>query len=185
NAINRSLGQSVLEYNLLTERYDLKRPPLTANAKIATTLNRIRAALAERRTAPSALKILLVVDDMEARPETLSAVHLANALAQEHEVFLCNARPHRIDPGVVDRVDRRVNWLEGTLGPSPWSEGGDLASESGLLGSPRRVAILKELIRFHRIDVIHSRSTQADRLVLQINEELNVPWFAHLPGAQP
>jgi glycosyltransferase involved in cell wall biosynthesis len=185
NAIHRSLGQSVLEYNLLTERYDLKRPPLTANAKIVTTLNRIRAALTERRTAPSALKVLLVVDDLEARPGMLSAVHLANALAQEHEVFLCNARPHRIDPAVVDRVDRRVSWLEGTPGPSPWSEGGDLASESGHLVSPRRVAILKELIRFHRIDVIHSRSTQADRLLLEINEELNVPWFTHLPGGRP
>jgi glycosyltransferase involved in cell wall biosynthesis len=185
HAINRSLGQSVLEYNLLTEGYDLKRPPLTANAKITSTLNRIRAALTERRTAPCALKVLLLVDDMEARPGTLSAIHLANALANEHEVFLCNARPHRIDQGLVDRVDRRVNWLEGTLGPSPWSQGVDLASESGHLGSRRRVEILKELIRFHRIAMIHSRSTQADGLVLQINEELNVPWFTHLPGARP
>src|SRR5205814_534520 len=82
NASARSLGQTVLEYNRLTEQLDLKRPTLTRNSLVASPLNRIRATLQQRRATPSALKILMVVNDMEAWAGTLSAIHLANALAK-------------------------------------------------------------------------------------------------------
>jgi glycosyltransferase involved in cell wall biosynthesis len=180
NAINRSLGQTVREYNLLTERFNLERPTLTANPKVASSLNRIRAALVERRPPHSALKVLLVVNDLEAGPATLSAIHVANALAKEHEVFICNAQPWRSDPRMAERVDRTVMLLEGTLGQSPWSEGDHPAGDPGEHHDRRRVAVLKELIRFHRVDVIHSRSSTADRLVLDVNEELRLPWLAHV-----
>jgi glycosyltransferase involved in cell wall biosynthesis len=180
NAINRSLGQFVLQYNLLTEGYDLERPALTVNPKLTSSLNRIRATLSGRRAPQSGLRVLLVVNDMEQRAGTLSAIHLANALAKEHEVFLCNAQLRRSDPAMAARVDGNVLLLEGTLGPGPWSDGDDPAGDPGRLHDRRRVKALEELIRFHGIDVIHSRSSTADRLVLTVNEELKLPWFAHV-----
>ena len=109
-------------------------------------------------------------------------IHLANALAGEQDVFLFSARPQPIDLSLIGRVDERVNFLEGTLGPLPWPSSIETPSEPVAPDDPRRLAILEELIRFHRIDVIHSRSPSADRLVLQLNEELGLPWFVHAPG---
>ena len=47
-----------------------------------------------------------------------------------------------------------------------------------------RSGILGELIRLHRIDVIHSRGWWADRLVADVKPEPSIPWFIDLcyPG---
>ena len=131
NAIAGSLARSVLEYNELSERMNLKRPVLTANPQVGGPLSRIRSRLSQVRHAPSSLKILLVVNDMESTSDSLAAIDLAGALADEYTVFLCNAQPQNCDPTMVARVDNRVIFLEGTLGPSPWSA---MAEQSGSAG---------------------------------------------------
>jgi len=182
NAIAQSLGRSVLEYNQLSERSDLRRPTLTANPHLATVLSRIRSTLQKGRASDDALKILLVVRDMVPGAESLANIHLANALAREHLVFLCNAQPSKCHLNLVQQLEDRVILLEGTLGETAWSLDIDGLAEGGRAHSGRRGQILEELIRFHRIDVIHSRSWWADRLVLGLDRELKLPWLIHLDG---
>jgi len=182
NAIARSLARSVLEYDQLSERMNLKRPAFTANPSLSGPLNRIRANLDQRRPSSSSLKILLVVTDLEAHAESAAIIQLTGALAGEHTVFLCNARPQSCAENMVARIDERVIFLEGTLGASPWSSTPEQPDQTGSRQASRRSEILRELVRVHRIDVIHSHSWRADRLVLSIIEDLKIPWLFHLDG---
>jgi len=181
NAIAHSLGQTVLEYDWLTERFGLQRPALSANPRVVPLLERIREALRRRVGERCGLKILLVIDDMEPGKQCLATIDLANALASEHLVFLCNAQPFNCDSSMTARVNERVLLLEGSLGQTPWTSASD-SSSSEESRENRRVEILRELIRIHQIDVIHTRFREADRLVLRIKDELDIPWFRHFDG---
>jgi glycosyltransferase involved in cell wall biosynthesis len=181
NAIACSLARTVLEYNQLSERMDTKRPALTANPRLIVPLNRIRARLDRDRPARNLLNILLVAGELDAGAESHAVVQLANALAREHRVFLCNAQPSRCDLSIAAELDLTVILLEGTLGQTPWqAEEMPLDKRGPLAG--RRAQVLRELIRFHRIDVIHSVSWCADRVVLPIIVELKLSWLIHLKG---
>lgn len=173
DAIAFSLGRSVFEYNMLTERYALTRPTLTANERVAAPSARIRESLADRLGGPADLRILIVIDGAGARAEVAAMVRLANALARDHQVFLCTERPMENDE-LEDSISDRVVLLEGTLGPTPWSAADPLDRQ--------RMQVLRELIRFHRIEVVHSQCFSADRLVVELNSELNMPWFIHVDG---
>ncbi len=181
NAIARSLGRTVLEYDWLTERFGLQRPALSANPRVVPLLERIREALRGRIGERSGLKILLVVDDMEPGEQCLAAIDMANALASDHLVFLCNAQPSRCDDSMAARVSHRVVFLEGSLGQTPWTSASD-SSPNEVSLDDRRIQVLSELIRIHRIDVIHSCFSEPDRLVLRIKEQLDLPWFRHFHG---
>ena len=167
-AIAGSLARSVLEYEQLTERMNLERPALSANAHLAGTLGRIRAEFERRLIDPSAQRILVVLSDIEATAETLAGIELASALARENTVFVCNAQPHRFDLSLGSRLDPRLILLEGTLGPTPWSSEDDLGAVSGAGAPGRRALVLRELIRLLRIDVVHTHAFPADRLVLEL-----------------
>ena len=171
NAIARSVGRTLLEYTMLTDRFGLTRPSLTANPQASAPLKRIRDLLADRVGGAADLKVLLVIDGAEPRAAVTSMIHLAGALAREHQVFLCVAEPLEDHDDLEGRIDDRVVLLEGTLGEAPWSP----LDSSGR----QRIEILRELIRFHRIDVVHSRFPRANRLVGELNSELNMPWFLH------
>src|SRR5262249_28035829 len=112
-AIVRSLWQSVMEYNFLTDRLGLKRPAITAHPNRACPLRRIRAALESWLGAPAALRVLLVVDGLRGGLEGAFDLHLASALAREQDVFLVCARPQSSVPGPIGRLDERVILLEG------------------------------------------------------------------------
>lgn len=171
NAMARGMGQTLFEYDMLTERFGLKRPSLMNNVRAAGPLNRVRELMRRKHDAPGELRILLVLDSTEADLEAITTAHLANALAREHAVFVCHARPSREAEGLRSLFDDRVVLLEGTFDVTPWS-----ADPAGRV----RSTVLQEMIRFHEIDVIHSRGEAADRLVARINADLNVPWFVHI-----
>jgi hypothetical protein len=173
NAMAKSLGRTVLEYNQLNEQLGLNRPALTANPRLTPALNQIRTTWQGRCGSAHAMRILLVVPDMKPQTQTLANIHLANRLAEEHSVFLCNAHPGDCDPHMVEQLDDRVIRLEGTLARTPWftEDRADLA---------RRTRVLRELVQFHQIDLIHSRSPKADRLVHSLKDTLRVPWLIHL-----
>ena len=178
-AIVSSLARTVLEYNQLTERMNLKRPSLAANVHLGAVLCRIRKELAGRLNDSDALKVMLVLGDLKATAETFATIELANALAREHTVFVCNAQPLRFDEIVGSRLDRQVIPLEGTLGAAPWMAEDNLGGVAGSGVPRRRAVVLRELIRILRIDVVHSQSVPADRLMLEALAELNVPWLSH------
>ena len=180
SAIACSLARSVLEYNQLSERMDLKRPALTVNPQLTAPLNRIRACLQRRRPARNALNILLVAGELDAKEASLAVIGLANALARRHRVFFCNAQPSRCGAGIATEVDEAVILLEGTLGQTPWqAEDSQPQGENGAL--PRqRAQVLQELIRLHGVDVIHSFSWWADRALLPIVLELKLAWLIHV-----
>ena len=176
NVAARSIWQTVSEYNWLTAHFDLKRPNLTANPHVASSLDRVRAAMQARRETQVTLKILLIVNDMNSGTDVLSAIGLANALVEEHEVFLCIARPRTCDSDMLECIDSRITLMEGDPGQGPSWLDCDPLSEQGR----RRVEILRELIRFYDIDVMHSLSSDADLLAREINEDRDIPWFAHV-----
>jgi glycosyltransferase involved in cell wall biosynthesis len=179
SAIATSLARTALEYNELSERMNLKRPAVSANPHLTGPLDRIRASFDRSLHTPSALKILLVAGDLKASGESTAIISLASALAREYTVLLCNSRPEDTDSETVARLDDRVILLEGTLGAMPWSPSAGQSEQV----TGRRADIIKELIRLHHIDVIHSGSWLADRLVLSIIDDLDVPWVIHSSGA--
>jgi len=179
SAITGSLARSVFEYEQLTERFKLKRPPLTANVHLATALSRLRGEFERRLADSSALRILLVLGELSASTETLAMLDLATALVRDHTVFVCNAQPHVFEPSATSRLDFRVIPLEGMFGPAPWSAHGDDIGALGTRAKPRRATVLRELIRILRIDVVHSHSLPADRLMLEALEDRTLPWFIH------
>jgi len=181
-AIAASLARSVFEYVQLTERLRLNRPAFTTNPGVSGPLNRIRANLDRRLHASSALRILLVANNLDATDESAAMIGLAGALSGEYTVFLSSARPQDSDPDMVARLDKRVILLEGTPGPTPWSASDEQPNWAARRQSSYRSEILKELIRIHRIDVIHTSSCWADRLILPIIDLLEVPWLIQLSG---
>ncbi len=123
--------------------------------------------------------MLLVVSDLAAHDETERVIELANALVREHAVFLCNARPNLVDDATKHRLSPRLIFVEGTIGPNPWS----LADERIADEKPRRRArcatVLGELAHLLRIDVVHSHLAAADRLVLASRTEPLIPCVFH------
>jgi glycosyltransferase involved in cell wall biosynthesis len=169
-AIARCLAQSVYEYHWLAERFRLDRPPLSSNPKATHWLDRIGRILEERLAPGSSRRILLVLQDMTLEGATVSRVHLANAMALEQIVYLCNARPSRCHPRIVAMVDPRVIYLEGCPGPTAWSDERDHPGDGPDFAGERRVRIIKDLVRIHRIDVIQSCSPATDDLVVRIDD---------------
>lgn len=163
-AVRLGLAQTFWEHALLTRRFDLKRPPLTVNPRpaIAGPLDRLRAAFESRTEARGATRILFILGSAD----NLDSI---NALAREHWIFLCVASPTAESAALAAELDGRVTLIEGTLGLAPWSADG--------VGVELRVDVLKELVRFHKIDAIQSQSEEGDRLAVQINADLNLPRF--------
>ncbi|WP_165073527.1 glycosyltransferase [Paludisphaera rhizosphaerae] len=180
NAMTRSLGQTLFEYDFLTENFGLKRPPLSANVRAAGPLAKIVARMRGKLGSPEGQRVLLVADGRETGTAAATTADLANALAVDHQVFVCCAWPSPANAALASLLDDGVALLEGTLGVTPWSA----APEDPVASASRlRETILQELIRIHQIEVIHSRSDSADRLVAQVAAGLNVPWFVHMnPG---
>jgi hypothetical protein len=121
----------------------------------------------------------LILGDMKAKAQTHAAVELANALASEHTVFLCNAGPRLVDDDVRNRLSPRLILAEGTVGPTPWSLGDERISEERRIGQHRRARVLRELIRLLHVDLVHSLSPAADRLAHAIYSETPVAWVVH------
>ena len=178
-AVSGSLARSIFEYNDLSERLDLKRPALSENPFLEDPLARLRSVVDSRLDDPTALRVLLVLSDLAAHQETEWVIELANALVREHTVFLCNARPSLVDDAAKHRLSPRLIFVEGTIGPTPWS----LADERITNQKPRlrscRASVLGELLRLLRIDVVHSHLAAAGRLVLASRTEPLVPWVVH------
>jgi hypothetical protein len=184
-AISASLARSVFEYSQLTERMELNRPALTANPHLVAPLKRIQTTLEHRLNQPRALRVLLLLGDLKTTAETLAVIDLANALAREHVVFLCNAQPRLFDEALLERMDPRLILLEGTLGVSAWSLEAECAGGAGASHVNRRALVIKELLRLLRIDVVHSRSLPAHRLMLEVIGDVQVPWLIHAKGIIP
>lgn len=181
NAMARGLGQTLLEYDMLTERFALKRPPLSANLRAAGPLAKIRERMRFKLGAAGGQRLLLVIDGRETGVAAAVTADLANALAVDHQVFICCAWPSPANVAFTSLLDERVALLEGTLGLTPWSA----APESpGASATRLRETILRELIRIHEIGVIHSRCESADRLVAQVADRMNIPWFVHLEAGR-
>jgi len=171
NAMSRGLCQTFLEYLMIAELFELERTPLTMDERpgVVRLLDRARSALNRRIGVRDGVKVLFILDSARPGPDGVSSLHLINALARDHQVFLCLASPLAEGEALAAELDDRVVPIEGTLAATPWA-----ATDR------HRVEVLKEIIRFHQIDVIHSQFGGGDRLAAQINVELNLPWFIHM-----
>ena len=178
-AVSGSLARSIFEYNDLSERLDLKRPPLSENPLLEEPLARLRSVADSRLEDPTKIRVLLVVSDLAAHEETERVIELANALAREHTVFLCNARPNLVDEAARQRLSPRLIFVEGTIGPSPWSLADERMPDQKSPLRSRRATVLGELVRLLRIDVVHSYLAAADRLVLASRTEPLIPCVIH------
>jgi glycosyltransferase involved in cell wall biosynthesis len=164
-AIVSSLARSVLEYDLLTERMSLPRPAMSANARLGPVLERIRALLDNRLSNAAALRIVMILGDMQASVENSGLIELAKSLSCEHTVFICNSQLSSLDEELLGRMNQRLIPIEGTL--SQTSLNNDLAEWHRELA--RRSAAIRVLVRILRIDVLHSHSLPADRLMHEVS----------------
>jgi glycosyltransferase involved in cell wall biosynthesis len=142
-------------------------PAMTEHPRLTPHLDRLRAVFRERTAGRPEPRILFVVSGVTVEDEPLAAIQRANEQARRFPVFLCNALPGVLDPSVAATIDRRIILLEGTLGLRPWSADGDPHPDprASAAMSPRRGAIVRELIRFHQIGAIHSQGRWADWLL--------------------
>lgn len=174
NAMSRGLCQTFLDHAMIARRFHVDRPTLTKERRPAITglLDRARAALHRRLDDHEGLKTLFILEKAGDDADGLASLHLINALARDHRVYLCVATPSAEAEALAERLDDRVVLIEGTLGVTPWSS----MTPEGCL----RAEVLQELVRFHGVDVIHSQPGEADRLAAQINADLKLPWLIHL-----
>jgi glycosyltransferase involved in cell wall biosynthesis len=179
NAMAASLARTVLEYQQLSERLNLQRPALTANAHLAPALDRIRMAWQAHPGDGDSMSVLLVLSDLKPGALTLANIHLASALAREHRVFLCILQPADCDQELIKQLDDRVAFLEGIPGPNPGTTA-DLRSNAD-----RRAGVLAELIKLHRIDAIHWHARPEDPLALCLKQKVDLPWLVHVDGYRP
>ena len=178
-AITQSLARSVLEYDHLTERMKLKRPRITANTHLTSVLGRICAEFDRRLANPTSLRIALFLGDLKASPANNALIDLANALSVDHTVLICSAQPSLLDQSLLTRFDSRLIPLEGTLGAASSTTAGDPAPGAGARELSLRANRLSDLIRILRVDVLHSHSLPADRLVLATGLGQSFPWLIH------
>jgi glycosyltransferase involved in cell wall biosynthesis len=182
DAISRSVSYTVAEYVHRKAVMGLDRPALTSQPKLEPSLARIRSALRARRQPVRDLRVLMVLSAADQGRGQEAAIRLANKLAGYFHVFLCNACPWTTEPRTAAAVDERITLIEGTLGMTFWV--GDRETRPD--GTPPeavsslRSEVIGELIRLHRIDVIHSRGWWADRLVAEVKPDPSIPWFIDL-----
>jgi len=180
NSVSRSLGCSIREYWDRVQERDRREPGLVHHPRLARSIERIRAAFDQRVSSPAGPRILMVIGDMDPEGGQEDVIRLANAMAEHHPVYLCSARPARFRAPEAARIDSRVVLIEGTLGHAPWSHRQDLDLDQLDAVPERRADVLRELIEFHRIDFIYSAGWWANRLVHEVRQGLNVPWFIDL-----
>ena len=182
NAISRSVSCTVAEYIIRTAAMGLDRPALTRQPRLESVLGRIRCALRGRCQPKRDLRVLMAVSNVNHIQGQEAAIRLANRLADYFHVFLCTARPWTTEARSLAAVDERITLLEGTLGMTFWV--GDRETQpdgtTAEWSVGHRAEIIRELIRLHRIDVIHSRGWWANRLVTEVNPEPSIPWFIDL-----
>jgi glycosyltransferase involved in cell wall biosynthesis len=182
NAKCRSIASTVHEYYRLSELHGLERPDLHDKPALARQLAALRANI-HGGGPDGRLRILTVLPDAEVGGGQIAGIRLANMIARTHHSFLLNARPDRFDPDVASLVDERVVLLEGTLGPTGWSaHRGDGPHLNQLAEGEQRLRLLRELIRFHRVDAILSHVWWADRLTYAVVRELGIPWLLCMHG---
>jgi glycosyltransferase involved in cell wall biosynthesis len=180
--ICRSIAASAYEFERLSALHDLDRSSLFVQPDAAPILDDLYRLLQPSPTGQR-LKVLTVLSDLEVGGGQIAGIRLANALASTGESFVVNARPNLFDPEVASRIDERVVLLEGTLGPTEWSrDRGDGPDWAQLAEGTQRVRLLRDLIRFHRIDVILSHVWWADRLTYAVVREAGVPWIVCMHG---
>ncbi|MCK5660193.1 MAG: glycosyltransferase, partial [Methanosarcinales archaeon] len=175
----------ISEYYRLSELHNISRAPFMKNPVLKPWIDRLRElvsdALMEKHNQKS---LLIVIGDAEVGGGQIAAVRLANQWSKQHRVFLCNARPEALDKVLVDLIDPDVMFLEGAPGQSEWSKGERSVKHlnSRISETHRRVAVVRDLIEFYRIDIIMSHIWWADRFVYAINKELQIPWFIQMHG---
>ena len=186
NAISASLARTIQDYRFRLGALGAGRPALTGQPQFVPLLERIEATFTSRLPAARDLRILMVLADIEGGPGREAAISLANAFARRFRVFLCNARPWLLDPEMAAHVDEKVVLLEGTLGMTPWAQYGGPrhGSEAHSTVDDPRTEVIAELIRFHRIDVIHTQGWEAVRLVSAVAPEPRIPWFVNLQDGE-
>lgn len=173
DAICASLCRTIDDYYRLNTLHNLDRPTLTENPALQDILGQIRAtfnqkAFGDRSSVPG---ILVILGDAEVGGGQIAGLRLANELAKNYRVFLCNAQPHLWDEEIIQSVDERVVLLEGSLSPAPWSH-----------QKHQRINIIRELIQFFGIDLLFSHIWWADRFAYEINQTLHLPWFIAMHG---
>ena len=173
NAISESLGRTIDDYYFLDERHNLGRVAFTKNSSFAALLSSIHADFERKYFASrsSALGILFLIGDADFGGGQIAAIRLANELAKNYRVFLCNARPGIWNDDLIGLVDSRIVLVEGTLKPTVWSN-----------SKEQRIRVLRDLIEFHQIDILFSHIWWADRLAYEVNRELNLPWYIQMHG---
>jgi glycosyltransferase involved in cell wall biosynthesis len=153
------------------------------NPDMEGVLSRIRRNF-EPISKNGGIRVLIILPDMEVGGGQIAAIRLANAMAVDNTVFLVNARPDCYDSSLEERIDSRVLFLEGTLGPSSWATDREQGAptHNNLAEGQARLSVLINLAKFHQIEIIHTHVWWADRLGYHLCKALKIPWVIHMHG---
>ncbi len=185
NTITSTIAQTVSEYYRLGELHDLSRVAFTDTPAFQPSICRLRELCKSAFAGPVGGKTLLfVIGDAEMGGGQVAGIRLANELSINHRVFLCNARPEAVDPDFIAMVGSNAVLLEGTLGFVEWAAQSRSAEHqrNRISEGKRRVAVVRELLRFHQIDLIISHIWWADRFIFAVNREMRLAWFIQMHG---
>ena len=128
--------------------------------------------------AQGSLRLLMALPDANLGGGQVNCVRLANRLAEEHLVFLVNARPKLSEPELVAMVSGKVLLLEGSLSSLPWYE-------TGGADSPRlRAETLQALVAFYGISHVFSQVWWADKFVFThlTRDNPDLAWLSRMCG---
>jgi len=183
NSICRSLAWTIYEYNRLSRLHSLDLSEMMENPDMAGVLSRIRRNF-EPISRNGGIRVLIILPDMEVGGAQIAAIRLANAMAVDNTVFLVNARPDCYDSSLEERIDSRVLFLEGTLGPSLWATDREQGAptHNNLAEGQARLSVLINLAKFHQIEIIHTHVWWADRLGFGLSQAMKIPWVIHMHG---
>ena len=117
---------------------------------------------------------MLVINALGVGEADQATLRLANQLARDLRVYLCNAHPAVHEPGSLDWLDPSVILIEGTLRGTVWS-GVDDGTTAEFALSSRRCRVIRELIQFYQVELIYAQPGPADRLARAVNEGLGLP----------
>ena len=173
NSISESVGRTIDDYYSLDKRHGLGRVDLTDNSSLTESLRQIKSDFDTKffRNKSEGMSILFIVGDAEFGGGQIAGIRLANELAKNHRVFMCNARPWVWNDDLIGLVDSSVILLEGTLKPTVWSN-----------NKEQRLKVVQELVNFHQIDTIFSHVWWADRFAYELNQKLKLSWFIRMHG---
>lgn len=131
------------------------------------------------QTGQNGKRILIITSDLEVETASIDSLKIANHWASNHTVYLCNARPAKLNKVSLDLLPQHFLSLEGNISNNHYASFTQ-PSEYGLCEVEERLAVLKEMMKILEIEIVLSQGWWADRFAFKLIKDLNIDWFIQM-----